>query len=97
MEALGAQEHAHSVEFGSMAREAIALSEFEPEWLGPRIHQRVLVIHDEGDRIAPLKVSKRVVRWLHQARLVTPQGLGHRRVLDDSRVADEIVAYLAPC
>ena len=92
-----------------MAREAIALSEFEPEWLGPRIHQRVLVIHDEGDRVAPLKVSKRVVRWLHQARLVTPQGLGHRRVLDDSRVADdsrvlddsrvadEIVAYLAPC
>ena len=79
------------------AREAIALSEFEPEWLGPRIYQRVLVIHDEGDRVAPLKVSKRVVMWLHQARLVTTQGLGHRRVLDDGRVADEIVAYVASC
>ena len=78
------------------ARERITLDEFEPEWLGPRIHQRVLVIHDENDRVAPLAISQRMLAALGKGRLMTTQGLGHRRVLDDRLVADEIVAHLAP-
>ncbi len=77
------------------SREGIAITEFEPEWLGPRIRQRVLVVHDETDRVAPLESSRRVLRSLADGRLVTTRGLGHRRVLNDRNVASEIVADLA--
>ena len=76
------------------SREAMTLDEFEPEWLGPRIHQRVLVIHDASDKVAPLMVSERVLSTLGDARLVTTESLGHRRVLDDRRVAEAVVAHL---
>jgi pimeloyl-ACP methyl ester carboxylesterase len=76
------------------AREAVALAEFEPEWLGPRIEQRVLVIHDRQDRVAPFAAGERVVQWLQNGRLLPTKGLGHARVLDDRRVADEVVAHL---
>ena len=78
------------------ACESVVLAEFEPEWLGPRIRQRSLVIHDEGDRISPFAVSERVVRFLAAGRLVSTQGLGHRKVLFDRSVAAEVVAHLGP-
>jgi pimeloyl-ACP methyl ester carboxylesterase len=77
------------------SREAVGLDQFEPEWLGPRISQRVLVIHDRQDRVAPFASGERVVRWLADGRLLPTQGLGHARVLDDRHVAREIVAHLA--
>jgi pimeloyl-ACP methyl ester carboxylesterase len=77
------------------SREAVGLEQFEPEWLGPRIGQRVLVIHDRQDRVAPFAAGERVVRWLRGGRLLPTEGLGHARVLDDRRVAGEIVAHLA--
>jgi pimeloyl-ACP methyl ester carboxylesterase len=79
------------------SREAVALAEFEPEWLGPRIAQRSLVIHDRGDRVAPFHAAEQVVRWLTDGRLLLTQGLGHRRVLEDRAVAREIIAHLARC
>jgi pimeloyl-ACP methyl ester carboxylesterase len=77
------------------SRESVGLDQFEPEWLGPRINQRVLVIHDRQDRIAPFAAGEHVVRWLSYGRLLPTQGLGHARVLDDRGVAREIVAHLA--
>jgi len=76
------------------AREAVALEHFEPEWLGPRIAQPVLVIHDTRDRVAPFAAAERVVRWVRDGRLVPTQGLGHARVLDDRGVASHVVAHL---
>ena len=77
------------------AREAVALAHFEPEWLGPRINQRVLVIHDRQDRVAPFSAAERVTRWLVDGRLLPTDGLGHARVLKDRNVALEVVAHLA--
>ena len=77
------------------SREGVAIAEFEPEWLGPRIRQSVLVIHDESDRVAPLAASQRALRRMSNARLHITKGLGHRRVLDDRDVASEVVAHLA--
>ena len=69
------------------ACEAIRLEEFEPEWLGARIVQPTLVIHDEGDRVAPHATAERLVAELQAARLHSTRGLGHRRILDDEAVA----------
>lgn len=75
--------------------EAVDLAEFEPEWLGARIGQPCLVVHDEGDRVAPVAAGERVVAALHDARLHTTRGLGHRRVLDDAEVARVVAAHLS--
>lgn len=77
------------------AREAVALEHFEPEWLGPRIRQRALVIHDRQDRVAPFSAAERVARWLVDGRLLPTEGLGHARVLKDRNVALEVVAHFA--
>ena len=75
-------------------REAIDLAEFEPAWLGPRVAQPCLVLHDEADRVAPFAASRRLVQSLASAQLETQPGLGHRRILDDSGVAARVAAHL---
>ena len=75
-------------------REGIDLAEFEPHWLGPRVAQPCLVVHDEGDRVAPFAAGRRLAQSLGSARLVPTQGLGHRRVLDDAAVAQAVAAHL---
>jgi len=74
-------------------REGVRLAEFEPGWLGARVALPALVVHDEGDRIAPLAGGQRLADSLG-ARLHTTRGLGHRRVLDDDEVAARVLAHL---
>lgn len=75
-------------------REGIALSQFESDWLGPRVAQPCLVIHDETDRVAPFSAGQRATHALVDARLHATQGLGHRRVLEDAGVAQETARHL---
>lgn len=74
--------------------EGVPLEEFEPDWLGPRVAQPTLVLHDEDDRIAPFAVGQRVARSLAGARLHATRGLNHRRIMDDPAVALEVVRHL---
>lgn len=76
--------------------EGVALTRFEPGWLGPRLAQPTLVVHDEGDRISPLAVGQRMAQAIAGARLLTTQRLGHRRVLVDPAVAEAVAAHLRP-
>jgi pimeloyl-ACP methyl ester carboxylesterase len=64
-------------------REGVPLQQFEPAWLGERLAQPTLLLHDEGDRVAPLAGSRALQQALPDARLATTRGLGHRRVLSD--------------
>lgn len=75
-------------------REGVPLAHFEPEWLGPRVVQPTLVVHDEGDRVAPLASSRRVVAALQDATLEPTRGLGHNRVLSDPAVAMSMLGHL---
>lgn len=75
-------------------REAIDLAEFEPPWLGARLVQPVLVLHDEGDRVAPFGAGARLAASLPDARLHATRGLGHRRILDDADVAGHVLEHL---
>jgi pimeloyl-ACP methyl ester carboxylesterase len=76
------------------AREAVDLEEFEPDWLGARVAQPCLVVHDRGDRVAPFAAGERLVAALAGARLHPTQGLGHRRVLDDPEVVAQVVTHV---
>jgi pimeloyl-ACP methyl ester carboxylesterase len=76
--------------------EGVALTRFDPAWLGPRMALPTLVVHDEGDRVSPLAVGERLAGAIPGARLLTTQGLGHRRVLADATVAGAVLAHLRP-
>ncbi|GAB4560173.1 MAG: alpha/beta hydrolase [Rhizobacter sp.] len=76
--------------------EGVPLVRFEPGWLGPRLAQPTLVVHDEGDRVSPLAVGQRLSQAVVGARLLVTRSLGHRRVLADAAVAQAVVAHLRP-
>ena len=53
-----------------------------------------LVVHDRGDRQTPYADAVRLVESLPEARLVTTDGLGHRRILKDAAVVHQVVSFL---
>lgn len=74
--------------------EGVELTRFDPDWLGPRVQQPTLVVHDEGDRVSPLAVGQRLAHAVSGARLLVTHALGHRRVLVDRAVAQAVVEHL---
>jgi pimeloyl-ACP methyl ester carboxylesterase len=76
--------------------EGVPLVRFDPGWLGPRVAQPTLVVHDEHDRVSPLAVGQRLAQALRGASLLVTQTLGHRRVLGDAAVAAAVTAHLQP-
>jgi len=54
-----------------------------------------LVVHDRGDRQTPYAETLSLVASLPDARLVTTDDLGHRRILKDPAVVREVVAFVA--
>jgi len=75
-------------------REGVPMEQFEPGWLGSRLTQPTLVVHDRDDRTAPLGGAEGLAGAIAGARLVTSSGLGHRRVLAEASVLEEIVGHL---
>jgi pimeloyl-ACP methyl ester carboxylesterase len=75
-------------------REGVPLSEYESGWLGPRLQQPTLLLHDEADRVAPFAASRRLAKAIPSLRLQACEGMGHRRILNDDGVAAAVAAYL---
>jgi len=75
-------------------REGVGVEQFAPDWLGPRVAQPTLVLHDADDRTAPLASGRALADALHDAHLQVTQGLGHRRILEDAAVVDTVVRHL---
>lgn len=75
-------------------REGVPLDQFEPGWLGERVRQPTLVLHDRADRAAPLAAAQQLARALPLARLQVTEGLGHRRILADGEVISAVIAHL---
>jgi pimeloyl-ACP methyl ester carboxylesterase len=74
--------------------ERMALASFEPLWLGAHVAAPVLLVHDRGDRMAPFANSEALAHELPAAQLHATEGLSHRRVLQDPRAIELIVAHL---
>jgi pimeloyl-ACP methyl ester carboxylesterase len=55
----------------------------------------LLVVHDQRDRETFHEDSVQLVaNWAGPARLVSTEGLGHRRILVDQQVVDEVVSFV---
>ncbi|KQY90594.1 MULTISPECIES: alpha/beta fold hydrolase [Roseateles] len=76
-------------------REGVSLGHFEPTWLGERVGQPTLIVHDRGDVTAPLSGSETLVAGLPAGRLHVTEGLGHRRLLSDPAVMRLVSSHLA--
>ena len=52
-----------------------------------------LIVHDLDDRDVPWGEGERYALYWPDARLLTTQGLGHNRILDDVHVIDAALAF----
>ena len=73
----------------------IPMAEFDATYQAARVDPvPTLVVHDRGDRQTPYADAARLVASLPDARLVTTDGLGHRRILTDRAVVREVAAFV---
>lgn len=73
----------------------IPMAEFDATYQAAHVEPvPTLVVHDRGDRQAPWAASTRLVESLPDARLVSTEGLGHRRILKDPGVVREVTSFL---
>ncbi|MES2361360.1 MAG: alpha/beta hydrolase [Pseudomonadota bacterium] len=77
------------------AREGILMPQFEPAAVGPRIRMPTLVVHDRQDSINRFADGVAYSQSIEGARLLATEGLGHRKILKDSAVLQQVAAFLA--
>lgn len=75
--------------FGKEALEAIA-----NEKLAPQIDIPALMFHDTADPVTPIDDSRAIANVWHGARLVETAGLGHRGLLQSSKIHRQVVEFL---
>jgi pimeloyl-ACP methyl ester carboxylesterase len=56
---------------------------------------RLLVVHDEGDRVVPIAESARISDANPSAQRLTTRGLGHSRILQSDQFLDAVLDFLA--
>lgn len=58
------------------------------------VHIPVLVIHDKDDDDVPVKAAYHINENLKGSELVITEGLGHRKILGDTKVIKKIIEFL---
>jgi pimeloyl-ACP methyl ester carboxylesterase len=76
-------------------RYGVSWDELEVPRIAPRLAAEALVVHDRGDRMTPWTHGASVAREWPGARLLTTDGLGHRRILGDERVTRVAADFIA--
>jgi pimeloyl-ACP methyl ester carboxylesterase len=75
------------------ARVGAPMASFEVEAFAPTVHVPVLVVHDTDDREVPYDDGRRLAE-VFGARLLTTNGLGHRRSLFAPDVVTAVVEFI---
>ncbi|MDR6854413.1 alpha/beta fold hydrolase [Variovorax guangxiensis] len=77
------------------AREGILMPLLEPAAVGPRIAQPTLVVHDRDDRVNRFADGVAYRDAIAGAELVATQDLGHRRILREPSVLQQVAAFIS--
>jgi pimeloyl-ACP methyl ester carboxylesterase len=85
----GAMQHAIEERYG------ILWQDLEVARLAPRLSAPALVIHDRDDRHVPWTQGARIAQLWPGARLMSTDGLGHRRILEDEAVTCAAADFIA--
>lgn len=72
------------------------ISAFSSSISAQSINAKCMIIHDEYDREVELYNAINIEKNLKKGKLIVTQGLGHRRILRDDSVIDQIVSFLKP-
>jgi len=75
---------------------AVDLARFEFAKLVHALPLNTLVIHDEGDRMIDVSLTKEWTGLRQDVQLVLTKGLGHQRILSAQAVVDMIVGSIKP-
>jgi len=75
-------------------REGVPLAHFEAAWLAEHVQQPTLVVHDGDDRTAPAAWGQTLAKALPQGQWFGTEGLGHRRLLAEHRVAQQVARFV---
>lgn len=75
-------------------RYGLAWDELALERLAPRLDAPALIVHDRRDRMVPWAQGLSIARTWRGARLLTTEGLGHRRILEDETVSRAAAEFL---
>jgi pimeloyl-ACP methyl ester carboxylesterase len=62
--------------------------------LVPHLPLPALLFHDRQDAVTPVSDSRAIARAWPGAQLVETDGLGHRRVLRDAKIIEQVVAFV---
>lgn len=76
-------------------RYGVLWEELEVPRVAPRLGAQALVIHDRDDRMMPWTHGATVARHWPGARLLSTEGLGHRRILSDEAVTRAAADFIA--
>ncbi|RIX73520.1 alpha/beta fold hydrolase [Acidovorax cavernicola] len=76
------------------AREGILMQQLEPAAVGPRIAQPTLIVHDRDDRVNRFADAEAFRDAIAGARLFPTQGWGHRRILKEAAVLDQVARFV---
>jgi pimeloyl-ACP methyl ester carboxylesterase len=76
-------------------RFGVRWADLEISRLAPRLRAEALVIHDRRDTQVPWRQGAALARHWPGARLMTTEGLGHGRILEDDAVARAAAEFIA--
>jgi pimeloyl-ACP methyl ester carboxylesterase len=72
----------------------VDLEQFSSYQVAKNIEIPVLIIHDTDDEDVPVKCAYDIVDNLKNSELLITNGLGHRKVLGDSKVLEKILTFI---
>ncbi len=75
-------------------RTGVHIDELQLERKLPMLGQPALIVHDLDDQDVPWGEGERYAQYWPGARLLTTEGLGHRRVLDAPEVIEAALAFV---
>ena len=76
------------------ARHPLRIANLQAHLNAPAIGRPALIVHDLADREVSWAEGERYARHWPEARLLTTQGLGHNRIIDDAAVIDAALNFL---
>lgn len=72
----------------------IDINTFSASASAEHVHIPVLLIHDEQDMDSPVDASRKINQILKESKLILTQGLGHRKILGDPEVIQQLLEFL---
>lgn len=89
LDAAGTRAYLASIE----RNEKMQLDDLDGARNGARIDAPALIVHDRADRVVPVSHGERLAGALPRATLLQTEGLGHRRILSDAAIVQQLVTF----